>query len=485
MSRLNNQAVNDGRRIRILCFTDQNSGRDVEMLLPLRYFAERFLNCEFIHAISFDSYRICQTTPDIIVTPNVTGSRLYYEIAKTAVAQNIPLFSLVSEGNFMSDGTYDHWGYNRDRRFLQEFVCCWSERTQKYLQDREPGAKEKIVLTGNPGCDRFVIYKTTSREEFLKKYGLPLYKNVIGYAGWTFNKLRFPRGLRELREFYGNESTILPWIEEQRTLVNALLRTVVDANKETLFIFKRHPQDTSPEIPQMPVDEMEGMSQFPNVLILGEEEALHDIIGVCDLWTCFESTTALEAWLTNKQTVFINPDPKFKRAELFKGSAVARNAAEFQSMIDQFTRTGVITAFASEDKRGERRRLIADSVGFGDGFNHIRAGLYLKYVIENMPRSAAPSPTCTLRQWLIHLFTVAGGALYVRPIYKHVYKLKKHLWVFEQYAMKDIEKLYARYAEYLCEFYARHSVEEQFHSGRLFAGLLGISREAPLHKKGG
>jgi len=459
-------------KTRVLCFTDTNSGRDVEMILPLRYFAERFLNCEFRHAISFDLYQIYRSKPDIIVTPNTTGSRLYYRLARAASEQRIPLFSLISEGNFKTDGTYDYWGYNDARAFFQEYVCCWSKRTQDFLLEREPNAQRKIVCTGNTGSDRYVIYKAIPREEFLRKYKRPPYKKVIGYAGWTFNKPRFPRGVEELLQFYGNDASILPWVDRQRILVHSILRDTVRNNKDTLFILKRHPQDISPELVQQPVNELEGLTDFENVLCLGEEEALHDVIGVCDLWTCFESTTALEAWLLNKPTVFLNPEPEFRRADLVKGSAAAKSSAEFQTMIDQLYSIGTISEFSSDDKVQRRQNLVANSIGYGDGFNHIRASYYFKHTIEELPTAARPHYRFSIVQLFFHLFTIVGGALYIRSLYKHLYKFKKHLWVFENYRMREIEKLYTRYSSFLEEFYMKHNIERQYRAGTLFGSVL-------------
>jgi hypothetical protein len=459
-------------RTRVLCFTDTNAGRDVEMILPLRYFAERFLNCEFHHAISFDLYQIYRTKPDVIITPNATGSRLYYQIALAASEQGIPLFSLISEGNFKTDGSYDYWGYNEGKTFLQEYVCCWSERTRSYLAECEPDSAHKIVLTGNTGCDRYVIYPTIPREEFLRKYKLPPFHRIIGYAGWTFNKLHFPRGIQELLQFYGDDVSILPWVEKQRTLVQNILHETIHNNPDTLFVLKRHPQDVSPELVQQPVNEIEGLTSFKNVLALGEEEALHDVIGACDLWTCFESTTALEAWLLNKPTVFLNPEPEFKRADLVKGSVVARNAAEFQSIIDQWYGTGTISEFHSEETTRQRRSLITDSVGYGDGFNHMRAAYYLGRTIENLQRRSKPRYRFSSVQLFFHLFTVIGGMMYLRSLYRHMYKLKKHLWVFENYRMAGLGQLYTKYSHFLETFYVKHNIEERFQAKTLFDSIL-------------
>jgi hypothetical protein len=328
------------------------------------------------------------------------------------------------------------------------------------------------VVTGNTGCDRYKIYETTDKKAFLRKYNLTHYSKVIGYAGWAFNKLRFPRGVRELLQFYGGDASILSWLENQRILVNGILRETIRSNSDTLFILKQHPQDTSPELLQPPVNEFEGLAGFENVLALGEEEALHDIIGICDLWTCFESTTALEAWLLNKPTVFLNPEPEFKRADLVRGSAVARNASEFQKLIGQLYATGAMPDFSSSEKAQQRRHLVRDSVGFDDGFNHLRASYYLKRVVEGLPATARARYRSTPGQLFFHFFTIIGGMLYVRSLYKHLYKIKKHLWVFENYRMQGLERLYSTNRPFLEKFYEKHKIEERYRAGTLFDSIL-------------
>ena len=86
------------------------------MMLPIRYFAERFLNCEFYHALNIDIHEIYRQRPDVILQANTIGSNLYFEISKIAHEQNIPLFALISEGNFRTDGSFDYWGFNRDKK---------------------------------------------------------------------------------------------------------------------------------------------------------------------------------------------------------------------------------------------------------------------------------------------------------------------------------------------------------------------------------
>ena len=95
---------------------------------------------------------------------------------------------------------------------------------------------------------------------------------------------------------------------------------------------------------------MSELAHYSNVVYLCEEESIHDLISVSDIWTCFESTTALESWLMNKQTIFINPEIEFSRDFLYKGSAVVQDYNSFQKLIDEFYSVGKIENFYSATK---------------------------------------------------------------------------------------------------------------------------------------
>ena len=54
-------------KIKIVCFTDDDYGRDVEILLPLIYYAEKYLNCEVEFVIPWDIYAIFRKKPDLVL----------------------------------------------------------------------------------------------------------------------------------------------------------------------------------------------------------------------------------------------------------------------------------------------------------------------------------------------------------------------------------------------------------------------------------
>ncbi len=431
----------------------------MEMLLPIRYFAERFLNCEFYHALNIDIHQIYKIKPDVILQANTIGSNFYFEISKIAHGQNIPLFALISEGNFRTDGSFNYWGFNRDKKFYQDYVCCWSKRTAGFLKKEVPEAADKIVVTGGVGFDRYTIYKFMKKEDFLHKYNKSGYKKVIGYAGWAFGKLDHPRGRSELLFWANGDKSKLIWIEEQRKKVRNILEQAIINNKDTLFVLKQHPQENAPERAEPVKNEISELVHFENVIYLSTEESIHDLISVSDLWTCFESTTALESWLMNKQTIYINPEKDFNRDPLYKGSALIQSYEELQKMIDEFHAKGKVENFFDTEKESLRKKLIEDIIGFGDGMNHIRASYYFQKTIINSQFSIRNSQfDFHFRHFIVYILIRMAGPLYNRAVYSRLWKFKKHLWVFENYKMEKLHQLYSKYRPYFDEFYKKYNI---------------------------
>jgi hypothetical protein len=377
------------------------------------------------------------------------------------------LFALISEGNFRTDGSFAYWGFNKDKKFYQEYVCCWSDRTAGFLKNEVPEAANKIVVTGGVGFDRYKIYKFMRKEEFLQKYNRTQFKKVIGYAGWAFGKLDHSRGKDELLVWAKGEFAKLKWIEEQRIKVRDILKQTIENNSDILFILKQHPQENAPERPEPVKNEMSELAHYKNVIYLCNQESVHDLISVTDLWTCFESTTALECWLMNKQTVFINPEIDFNRDPLYKGSAIAKNLHELQNLIDEFYSTNKIKSFNDSEKVSIRNELIKDIIGFGDGMNHLRASFYLNQTIEKyFPENQSPITDHRSHyafhawHWLVYVLLRITAPIYNRAIYSKLWKFKKHLWVFENYKMEKLHRLYEKYIPFFDEFYNQNSIDE-------------------------
>jgi hypothetical protein len=453
--------------IRILCYLDNDRGRDAEMMLPLVYFIEKVLNIPVEFAFVWDVHAIYRKKPDLVLLPNVIGSPLNYQIAKYAYRQNIKVFALISEGNFRTDGTFNYWGYNRDKKFYEEYICLWSRRTHEFLSRMEPQASNKMVVTGAVGFDRYTIYRFKERSEILEKYHLGGYQKVIGYAGWAFGKLFNKQGRSEIKYLHRNDPNRLKWMEEQMYLVEKILRTVIENNPEILFILKRHPNEANPSIVGEGMNEMVRLRHLPNVLYLKEEENIHDLINISDFWLAFESTTVMESWIMrDNPTLLINPDPDFKRDELYKGSILAGNAGDLQSFIEEYYSRGTIKQFFSKELKEKRAELIRNTIGFGDGLNHIRAGFYFEKTINKIHRNNKHrifSFAHYIKYILLHL----GKNFYIKNIFKALPKFKKTVWIFERFRLTNVEKLKMHYWPFFDDFYKKNSIIRRYNDSSL------------------
>jgi surface carbohydrate biosynthesis protein len=448
-------------RFRTLCYVDDQQGRDVEMLLPLIYYAEKYLRCEVRFVFIWDIFAIYTEKPDLIILANTVGSKWHFEIARYAHEQNITVFALISEGNFRTDGTFDYWGYNTDRKFFQEFVCHWSERTRNFLKQKLPDMAKQMVLTGGTGFDRYRIYRFMSKESFLLKKGLTNFNKIIGYAGWTFGKLYSETGRQELAFFFsGKQESWMEWTKKQMAEVEGILRQLIENNRDVLFILKRHPNETHPHITKESPNEMSGLTNYPNVLYIKNDENIHDLISVSDIWMGFQTTTSMEAWLLGKETILINPDTDFPRDISFRGSLIADSYSSVQSYINEFYGNGKINDFYTSDKVNIRKTMIRETIGYEDGLNHLRAAFYLK---ESLKRSEGrdKKPVFRLTYFIRSLEQHVGIKFFNRSLFLLLPKFRKTVWIFDRCKLGNISVLKSRYYPFLEHFYAVHNLESR------------------------
>ena len=239
--------------------------------MPVIFYAEKYLNANVDYSFIWEIHDIYRKKPDVVLLANTIGSKLHFEISKYAYENGIKVFALISEGNFRTNGTFNYWGYNVDKQFYQDFICHWSKRTYDFLVNELPQYKNQMVVTGATGFDRYKIYDFVSRSEFLKKWQLPDFKKVIGYAGWAFGKLFNAPGRKELQYFHKDNPQRLVWMEEQMYLVEGILKDVIEKNTDTLFILKRHPNEAHPHLTKEDKNEMAALNNYDNVIYIRNE----------------------------------------------------------------------------------------------------------------------------------------------------------------------------------------------------------------------
>lgn len=457
---------------RILCFLDKDYGRDVEILLPIVYAAENYFNAKVEFAHNWFGHEIFRKKPDLVLVPNSIGSNLFFDLCAYCKELNIPVFAHISEGNFRTNGTFNYWGYNTHKVFYEEFICHWSQRTLNFLSHEVPQYVDKMVLTGATGFDRYKIYEFESKASFLARYNLSKYKKVIGYAGWAFGKLGTEQGRSEIKFLHKNDPNRLKWMEDQMYFVENVLKQAIENNPDTLFILKRHPNEVNPTITYEVQNEMNRLKEYDNVLYIIDGEDVHTLISASDIWLGFETTTVIEAWLMKYiPTILINQDPNFVRANVHHGCTIAHNYSELQSFINEFYESGNVQAFDSTELEQKREAVMADTIGFWDGLNHLRSAYYLGKAIEKAHQTTPNWHINTvwfIKYWLFQL----GRLVYNKQIFLKLPILKKHVFIFDNFKLQGLKALQTKYYGYLNEFYKRNNLDEQVKNGSIWTQIL-------------
>ncbi len=446
---------------KVLCLLDDVRGRDMEIVFPVLYFAQKFLNCEIQYANVWDSHLIYTKRPDVVFLPNTIGSHFYFEASRYAYQMGIKVFALVSEGNIRTDGSFRYWGYNIDHFIYQDYLCHWSHRSLEFLKGAIPEQKDKHVYTGGTGLDRYQINEFETLEGFCERKKLKPYKKAIGYAAWSFGKLFNELGRWELLNFKDpNIPDRLTWMENMMYQVEAILEELVKNNSDTLFLFKRHPNAQNPAVAGEGMNEIIRLKKYDNVLYLKEDEHLHDLISMSDIWLAFESTTAMEAWALGKTTLLVNPEIGFKRDKIYQGSLIVKKYEDLQSKINEFYEFGRVKDFETEEKKDIRKKLISDSIGSISGLNHIRAAYYLKQTIDrsgNKPLMSRVKNKFFIRKTIADL----GKLIYNKSLFLRLPLFRKTIWVFEKRnVQKSADEIIKQRKEWFDRFYESKNIQK-------------------------
>jgi len=461
-------------KIKALCYFHDDNGRDPEILIPLLYFAEKYLNIEVETAFIYDIDKIRRRKPDLVIIANTIGSEFHHQVAKYANKNGIKVFALVSEGNFRTDGTFNYWGHNTDKVFYQDYICLWSNRTRDFFYNKLPTYQDKIVITGATGFDRYIAYKFESKNSFLKRYNLTKYKKIIGYAGWAFGKLYSNSGISDIKHTFGNlAEDRIKWMKQQQFIIESILRETIENNPDILFILKRHPSELPPHLTQKDNNEMVNLAHYPNVLYLRNEEDIHTLINISDIWTAFESTTVLETWIMkNTPTIFINPEIDFIRDSVYKGTVIVDSYKEFQNVINEFYKTGTVYEMHLPEKINARQKIIEEVVGYADGFNHLRAGYYLNKTINKIQNKGKTKVKFNFTYFVRYILISIGSIFYNKQIFVKLPKFKKTIWIFERQKLKNIKPLKEKYFKYLDSFYEKHKLNNKISSKEIWNDII-------------
>ena len=322
-----------------------------------------------------------------------------------------------------------------------------------------------MKISGAPGFDKYVYTEKIDRERLLSKYGKSEYRKVIGYAGWTFGKLFTPEKNLFLANLGRTEEEGTKWLEEQLEAVRFCMKAMIEAFPDVLFIFKKHPRENFESDRRDSPNEMNVFLDYPNVLYLKNEEDVNHLISISDLWMAFESSTIMEAWLAGIPTLMVNPDPNFTRVNLFKGSTLVQDKEALIRFIQNFYSKEHFAE--SEEVVSERSAILSESIGFGDGLNHLRS-LYFYDEHLNKPE-ANTKYTVNWKYLRLYILLHLGKFFFSKRLFSLNSKFKKTIWVFESYELKNANAKKKFVYRDLDRLYKKFNIFEKFNSGELFA----------------
>ena len=359
----------------ILSLEWNSDGRDIHIVEPVLCYLESHYKMTVVRdSIWYGEFKLLKYRPKILVIANATGASNNFNIMKLADKLGIITVEFVSEGVYAKpdnkkDAELIFWGWNKDKRLYSDLILFWSKAMKEgFEQFLDRQILKRVEISGATGFDRYKILNFMNREEFLKRKGKECYKKVVGLAGWTFDSFAIEDSVYTKGTLGNISKEDKVFFLSSRDKVNNIYNDLIKNNKDILFILKYHPGVYKKEL-----SEFANLSTYENTIEIVTEEKIEDIINISDLWLCFESTSCIEAWLLNKQTIFINPDINFERSNLYLGNPIAKNKEEANFYVNSFYRDGSVPTFLEKER--VRRKIVEDIVGYDDGNNHKRAGI--------------------------------------------------------------------------------------------------------------
>lgn len=451
------------------CFLVSNEARDFYLLAPIIYYLEKFENYSVSFEFIWDAHKIRKKRPDLVILPNSRGHLLYYQVAKYCVENDILVFNHDSEGNFNSEIDYDFWAYNADRTNLCPIQFTWNQRIKDFLIRKYDIDESIIKVSGAPGFDKYAYLKPIDREQLLSKYGFGHFKKVVGYAGWAFGKV-YNQELNDVLSNINKPGEVgKKWLEDQRDIVENTLKAAIETYPDVLFILKKHPRENFESDYRDSRNEMNRLAHYPNVFYLKDEIEIQDLIQISDLWMAFESTSIMEAWLLNIPTLIINGDANFDRVDLHTGSLHATNTEEVLSAFEELYGKNNLAYFNDNEVVNKRNSIFLNSIGYADGFNHLRCINYFRKYLAD--KSSNKKPSINFKFFRLYIFLHIGKYFYVPNLFKRLPKFKKTVWVFENYSLDKIRNQKKDVYRDLDSFYSKHNLDSKIINGSIWGEL--------------
>jgi surface carbohydrate biosynthesis protein len=344
----------------------------------------RRLNLNVVEGCIFNGLSLIQSLkPKLLFITNSVGAPENLLAVKFAKSHGVKVLTLISEGTFQDDDENFLkaviWGWNKEQVLFEDIHMQWSTRTRDLTNRLYPQNSEKVKVSGGVFFDCYKLEQLTSRSTFLTKWKKDNFKRIIGVGLFDFGCVcnpvdpRYPFQMK----YYGKEQ--MARFAKDRETFNSIIIQTIRENPSILFLLKQHPG----ALQGYEASAIEGLNEEANVLIIKNEESIIDCIASSDFWIVYESTTAMEAWLLNRNTCLLNPSGRdFLRDIVNLGSPEVKNSEELSNFIRIFYKYGCLPGF--NERSDERQKIIKRIIQWDDGLNHVRvANQIIKLLNQN------------------------------------------------------------------------------------------------------
>jgi len=326
----------------------------------------------------FNGYHLLKKyRPKVLFITNTTGARINQQVTRFAKKLKIAVITTISEGNLREEHIQEMvWGHNKERILFEDKYLVWSTKSKKLLLDYNKELSGIVKVSGSAGHDKYSIFKNLHNNNIKKN------QVTIGIGCWGFDY------------YLSNANDSIPqshkdFFIKERDEFNKLFFNLIEKNKDCRFIFKEHPGNLLGHYGSG----IESSINFANVEVYKNDKTILDCILESDLWITYDSTTAMEAWLLDKQTCILNPSKSkwpHQRDQMHSSQPILNSNEDLQSAINAIKSNKIISGFNNFAKK--RKDVVKDVIGWNDGLNHVRVGNeIIEFVLNNGNKSVIDS----------------------------------------------------------------------------------------------
>lgn len=345
--------------------------RNTEATIPVyNYLTLNGLNIR--HGCLFNGFfLILKYRPKVVFFEEIFGGRWHCIVAMFAKSMGCKVVSLLAEGasfTWAKASPEKLWGWLHEQQDFWDAYFFWNQATLNLFSAFYPEASGDIPMAGGCGYDRYKFSCPSTLDIDKSKFAV-----TVGVGCWIFTE----------------ENLSLEWYAKNRELFSKTLHEIIKQNKDILFLIKPHPSNDG----GLYYSAVENCVHEENVRLLAADTPIINCIASSDIWLSFESNTAMEAWLLEKQTALLNPtgiEFPYERQGFWKGQPNYATAQEWTAALSCFKQTGELPGFDKLEK--ERNELYRETIGYADGLNHIRTGNRILDILnsKNTKKSSLP-----------------------------------------------------------------------------------------------